>query len=55
VLHANAHELEGFIRPRDIVFLHDPQTAGLAPTLIRCRRQCGSARPRWPRHLERRG
>ena len=35
VLRANAKELEGIIRPRDVVVLHDPQTAGLAPHLIR--------------------
>ncbi len=35
VLHANAEELSGLIRPRDFVLLHDPQTAGLAPYLIR--------------------
>ena len=35
VLRANAKELEGFIRPRDVVVLHDPQTAGLAPHLLR--------------------
>ena len=35
VLHANAEELSGLIRPRDFVLLHDPQTAGLGPYLIR--------------------
>jgi len=35
VLRANAKELEGIIRPHDVVVLHDPQTAGLAPHLIR--------------------
>jgi trehalose synthase len=35
VLHANAEELLGLIRPRDFVLLHDPQTAGLAPHLLR--------------------
>ena len=33
VLAANAVELEGVIRPGDIIILHDPQTAGLAPHL----------------------
>ena len=35
VLQANAEELLGLIRPRDFVFLHDPQTAGLVPHLMR--------------------
>src|SRR6185503_13045085 len=35
VLRANAKELEGIIRPRDVVVLHDPQTAGLAADLVR--------------------
>ena len=35
VLQANAEELLGLIRPRDFVFLHDPQTAGLVPHLVR--------------------
>ena len=33
VLHANAVELGALIRPGDVVLLHDPQTAGLAPAL----------------------
>jgi trehalose synthase len=32
---ANAKELEGVVRPGDVVVLHDPQTAGLAPHLTR--------------------
>jgi len=32
-LEASADELRGRLRPGDIVFLHDPQTAGLAPAL----------------------
>jgi trehalose synthase len=32
-LHENAVELEALIRPGDVVLLHDPQTAGLAPGL----------------------
>ncbi len=32
---ANTRELSGLVRPRDIVLLHDPQTAGLAPELVR--------------------
>jgi trehalose synthase len=35
VLRENAKELQAIIRPRDVVVLHDPQTAGLAPCLIR--------------------
>jgi trehalose synthase len=31
----NALELAGMIRPGDVVMLHDPQTAGLAPDLAR--------------------
>jgi len=34
-LRENALELASLVRPRDIVLLHDPQTAGLAPRLIR--------------------
>ncbi len=34
-LRANASELSALVRPRDIVMLHDPQTAGLAPELLR--------------------
>jgi trehalose synthase len=33
VLRDNAEELLALVRPRDIVVLHDPQTAGLAPAL----------------------
>lgn len=35
VLRANADELFAVIRPDDVVVLHDPQTAGLAPLLRR--------------------
>ncbi len=35
VLAANAEELLALVRPRDLVLLHDPQTAGLAPHLAR--------------------
>ena len=35
VLHANAEELTGLVRARDFVLLHDPQTAGLAPHLLK--------------------
>jgi trehalose synthase len=35
VLKKNAEELLTFVRPRDVVILHDPQTAGLAPHLAR--------------------
>jgi trehalose synthase len=34
VLHENAAKLDGRIRPGDVVFLHDPQTAGLAGPLV---------------------
>jgi trehalose synthase len=34
-LDANATELSATLRPRDVVVLHDPQTAGLAPSLLR--------------------
>ncbi len=33
-LRKNAVELCATVRPRDVVFLHDPQTAGLAPHLL---------------------
>ncbi len=35
VMDDNAGEILEMIRPHDIVLLHDPQTAGLAPVLIR--------------------
>jgi trehalose synthase len=35
ILQANADELLALVRPRDIVLLHDPQTAGLAHALAR--------------------
>lgn len=35
VMAANADGILELVRPRDIVLLHDPQTAGLAPILIR--------------------
>ena len=35
VLKANAEELLRLVRPRDFVILHDPQTAGLAPRLVK--------------------
>jgi trehalose synthase len=35
VMRDNAGELSALFRPRDIVILHDPQTAGLAPELHR--------------------
>jgi trehalose synthase len=34
-LRANSGELLGLVRRRDVVLLHDPQTAGLAPELLR--------------------
>ena len=33
-LHGNAQELLALIQPGDVVLLHDPQTAGLAPSLV---------------------
>jgi len=45
-LFANAQELASRIRPRDIVFLHDPQTAGLVPHLARL-----GARVVWRCHI----
>ena len=35
VLKANVEELLQLVQPRDFVILHDPQTAGLAPRLIK--------------------
>ena len=35
VLAANADELLRIVRPGDVVLLHDPQTAGLTPALVR--------------------
>src|SRR5205807_1598838 len=35
ILRANADELLALVRPRDIVLLHDPQTAGLGQALTR--------------------
>ena len=35
IVRANADELLALVRPRDIVLLHDPQTAGLAQALAR--------------------
>src|SRR6266511_5252876 len=35
VCQTNADELSAVVRPRDIVILHDPQTAGLAPPMAR--------------------
>ena len=35
ILRANAEELLALVRPRDIVLLHDPQTAGLVQSLER--------------------
>jgi trehalose synthase len=34
-LHRNAREIDGRVRPGDVVLLHDPQTAGLAPAFRR--------------------
>ena len=34
-LHANAQDLLALVQPGDVVLLHDPQTAGLAPALAR--------------------
>src|SRR5262249_56270019 len=35
ILRANAEELLALVRPRDVILLHDPQTAGLAHALSR--------------------
>jgi trehalose synthase len=35
VLEANSDEISALVRPRDFVILHDPQTAGLAPRLVK--------------------
>jgi trehalose synthase len=43
---ANARELETLVRPRDVVVLHDPQTAGLASHLARV-----GARVIWRCHI----
>jgi trehalose synthase len=43
---ANARALETLVRPRDVVVLHDPQTAGLAPPLVRA-----GARVIWRCHI----
>ncbi|MDI1442730.1 glycosyltransferase [Polyangium sp. 6x1] len=42
----NALELRELIRPGDVVLLHDPQTAGLAPTLL-----AAGARVLWRCHI----
>ncbi|MCC7104265.1 MAG: glycosyltransferase [Chloroflexi bacterium] len=36
VLQENGTELAALVRPGDVVVLHDPQTAGLAPVMVRC-------------------
>jgi trehalose synthase len=46
MLTANAVELLGWIRPGDVVLLHDPQTAGLAGPLVRA-----GARVVWRCHI----
>jgi trehalose synthase len=35
ILHENAEEVGGLVKPGDVVLLHDPQTAGLIPHLSR--------------------
>jgi trehalose synthase len=35
VLEANSDEISALVRPRDFVILHDPQTVGLAPRLVK--------------------
>lgn len=35
VLRTNSDEISALVRPRDVVILHDPQTAGLAPRLVK--------------------
>jgi trehalose synthase len=46
VAEENAREISACVRPRDVVILHDPQTAGLAPHLIRA-----GARVIWRCHI----
>ena len=46
VLAANADDLLRLVRPGDVVLLHDPQTAGLVPALIRA-----GARVVWRCHI----
>jgi trehalose synthase len=46
VLAANADELLRLVRPGDVALLHDPQTAGLVPALIR-----SGARVVWRCHI----
>ncbi|WP_244221662.1 glycosyltransferase [Corallococcus exercitus] len=46
VLRDNAEELLVLVRPGDVVLLHDPQTAGLAPTLA-----AAGARVIWRCHI----
>lgn len=45
-LRASAAQLRGLVRPGDVVYLHDPQTAGLAPAM----REVG-ARTIWRCHI----
>lgn len=42
----SAKQLAGFVRPEDIVLLHDPQTAGVAPHLL-----AAGARVAWRCHI----
>jgi trehalose synthase len=46
VLRENAEYLLGVVRPGDVVILHDPQTAGLAPALV-----AAGARVMWRSHI----
>lgn len=46
VAHANAEELLGVLQPGDVVYLHDPQTAAMAPLLARA-----GARVVWRCHI----
>jgi trehalose synthase len=48
VLHENARELLALVRPDDVVLIHDPQPAGLAPALRRA-----GARVVWRCHVGR--
>ncbi len=48
VMHANAAELLSYLRPDDIVILHDPQTAGLAAAV-----RSAGARVVWRCHVGR--
>jgi trehalose synthase len=57
VMRANAKKLVRLIRPQDVVFLHDPQTAGLAPHLASAGAvvvwRCHIGKEHWNEEVER--